>query len=198
MITSNLLYSTKPFPYSMLSTFLYFTSPSHDFQIRTSCDLYQFLFLFFLFQFNWPTQKDLFIRKTIGLYCSLLKASVLKIMDYFNTLNTGDNFTHRKLLLSLWISSLVHTSPHPKKSQQTNDSSSSSLIGSFSNCSIMGVITYDHETTSSIPLAKMFKAFILDSDKLIPKILPQAIKSTEIIEGDGGPGSIKKITFREG
>ncbi|RVW39983.1 Major allergen Pru av 1 [Vitis vinifera] len=62
----------------------------------------------------------------------------------------------------------------------------------------MGVITYDHETTSSIPLAKMFKAFILDSDKLIPKILPQAIKSTEIIEGDGGPGSIKKITFGEG
>ena len=107
-------------------------------------------------------------------------------MDYFNTLNTGDNFTHRKLLLSLWISSLVHTSSHPKKSQQTNDSSSSSLIGSFSSCSIMGVITYEHEITSSIPPAKMFKAFILDSDKLIPKILPQAIKSTEIIEGDGG------------
>ncbi|CBI22938.3 unnamed protein product, partial [Vitis vinifera] len=62
----------------------------------------------------------------------------------------------------------------------------------------MGVITYEHEITSSIPPAKMFKAFILDSDKLIPKILPQAIKSTEIIEGDGGPGSIKKITFREG
>ncbi|KAJ9699686.1 hypothetical protein PVL29_005516 [Vitis rotundifolia] len=61
----------------------------------------------------------------------------------------------------------------------------------------MCVITYEHEITSSIPPAKMFKAFILDSDKLIPKILPQVIKSTEIIEGDGGPGSIKKIMFGE-
>ena len=62
----------------------------------------------------------------------------------------------------------------------------------------MGVVTYEHEITSSIPPAKMFKAFILDSDNLIPKILPQAIKCIEIIEGDGGPGSIKKITFGEG
>ncbi|XP_034684872.1 major allergen Pru ar 1-like [Vitis riparia] len=62
----------------------------------------------------------------------------------------------------------------------------------------MGVVTYEHEITSSIPPAKMFKAFILDSDNLIPKILPQAIKCVEIIEGDGGPGSIKKITFGEG
>ena len=62
----------------------------------------------------------------------------------------------------------------------------------------MGVVTYEHEITSSISPAKMFKAFILDSDNLIPKILPQAIKCVEIIEGDGGPGSIKKITFGEG
>ncbi|KAJ9699685.1 hypothetical protein PVL29_005515 [Vitis rotundifolia] len=62
----------------------------------------------------------------------------------------------------------------------------------------MGVVTYEHEIISSIPPPKMFKAFILDSDNLIPKVLPQAIKCVEIIEGDGGPGSIKKITFGEG
>ncbi|RVW39988.1 Major allergen Pru av 1 [Vitis vinifera] len=62
----------------------------------------------------------------------------------------------------------------------------------------MGVISYEHEIISSIPPAKIFKAFILDSDNLIPKVLPQAIKCVEIIEGDGGPGSIKKITFGEG
>ncbi|XP_059647251.1 major strawberry allergen Fra a 1-2-like [Cornus florida] len=62
----------------------------------------------------------------------------------------------------------------------------------------MGVISYDMEITSSIPPAKMFKAFVLDADNLIPKILPQAIKSVEIIQGDGGVGTIKLVTFGEG
>ncbi|KAG5555194.1 hypothetical protein RHGRI_012663 [Rhododendron griersonianum] len=50
----------------------------------------------------------------------------------------------------------------------------------------MGAITYDREVSSSIPPSKMFKAFVLDADTLIPKILPQAIKSVETLEGDGG------------
>nr|CAN75490.1 hypothetical protein VITISV_017149 [Vitis vinifera] len=62
----------------------------------------------------------------------------------------------------------------------------------------MGVFTYENEVTSSIPPAKMFKAAILDSDNLIPKARPQAIKSVEIIQGEGGPGTIKKIHFGEG
>ena len=52
--------------------------------------------------------------------------------------------------------------------------------------------------TCSIPPAKMFKAAILDSDNLIPKIMPQAIKCVEILQGEGGPGTIKKIHFEEG
>jgi len=59
----------------------------------------------------------------------------------------------------------------------------------------MGVTAYDTLKTSSIPPAKMFKAFALDFDTLVPKILPQVIKSAEIVEGDGGQGSIKVITF---
>ncbi|KAL4643057.1 major allergen Pru av 1-like [Castanea sativa] len=62
----------------------------------------------------------------------------------------------------------------------------------------MGVFTYESENTSAIPPARLFKAFVLDADNLIPKVAPQAIKSTEIIEGNGGPGTIKKITFGEG
>ncbi|KAI3469329.1 hypothetical protein Pfo_025992 [Paulownia fortunei] len=62
----------------------------------------------------------------------------------------------------------------------------------------MGVITYDQEVTSSIPPARLFKAFILDADNLIPKVLPQAFKSFEILEGDGGVGTVKLITFGEG
>ena len=65
---------------------------------------------------------------------------------------------------------------------------------------IMGVFTYESEVVTSIPPAKMFKACILDGDKLIPKIVPHAYKSVEYIEGNGDqPGSnIKKITFGEG
>ncbi|KAI6692969.1 hypothetical protein NL676_020679 [Syzygium grande] len=44
----------------------------------------------------------------------------------------------------------------------------------------------------------MFKALILDSHNLIPKIAPQGIKSIEFIEGDGGAGSIKVTNFAEG
>ncbi|GMY27858.1 major allergen Pru ar 1-like [Fagus crenata] len=62
----------------------------------------------------------------------------------------------------------------------------------------MGVFTYETETTSVIPPPKLFKAFVLDADNVIPKVAPQAIKSSEIIEGNGGPGTIKKITFGEG
>ncbi|KAL2530271.1 MLP-like protein [Forsythia ovata] len=62
----------------------------------------------------------------------------------------------------------------------------------------MGAVTYDMEINSSIPADKLYKAFVLDSDNLIPKILPQAIKSVEILEGDGGAGTIKLIHFGEG
>ncbi|KAL3505673.1 hypothetical protein ACH5RR_031055 [Cinchona calisaya] len=62
----------------------------------------------------------------------------------------------------------------------------------------MGVVTYNHEVTSPIPPAKLFKATILDGDNLVPKILPQAIKNVEIIQGDGGAGTIKVTHFGEG
>ncbi|KAK6254434.1 hypothetical protein SCA6_015739 [Theobroma cacao] len=56
----------------------------------------------------------------------------------------------------------------------------------------MGVVTYEMEVATTIPPAKMFKAFVLDSDNLIQKILPQAIKSVVTLEGDGGAGIIKQ------
>ncbi|CAL8991291.1 major allergen Pru av 1-like [Prunus yedoensis var. nudiflora] len=62
----------------------------------------------------------------------------------------------------------------------------------------MGVFTYETEFTSVIPPPRLFKAFVLDADNLIPKIAPQAIKSSEIVQGDGGVGTIKKITLGEG
>ncbi|XP_024024983.1 major allergen Pru av 1-like [Morus notabilis] len=62
----------------------------------------------------------------------------------------------------------------------------------------MGVFTFEIETTSTIPPARLFKALALDVDNLVPKIAPQAVKSAEVLEGNGGPGTIKKITFGEG
>ncbi|GLU08445.1 hypothetical protein SLE2022_253580 [Rubroshorea leprosula] len=62
----------------------------------------------------------------------------------------------------------------------------------------MGVFTYSNEYTSSIPPARLFKAVILDSHNLIPKLVPQLIKSIEFTEGDGGAGSIRQINFAEG
>ncbi|XP_047979878.1 probable intracellular pathogenesis-related protein T1 [Salvia hispanica] len=62
----------------------------------------------------------------------------------------------------------------------------------------MVAITYDIEIPSSVAAAKMFKAMVLDADILIPKIMPQAIKNVEIVEGDGGAGTVKIIHFGEG
>ncbi|GMN73723.1 hypothetical protein TIFTF001_053071 [Ficus carica] len=64
----------------------------------------------------------------------------------------------------------------------------------------MGVFTYEHEITSSISPTRLFKAFLLDADNIIPKVAPppKANKHVEILEGDGGPETIKKVTFGEG
>lgn len=62
----------------------------------------------------------------------------------------------------------------------------------------MGVVSLTDKFTSPVPAAKLFKALILDADNLLPKLMPQAIKSVEIVEGNGGPGTIKKLTFAEG
>ncbi|XP_075654735.1 major allergen Pru ar 1-like [Castanea sativa] len=59
----------------------------------------------------------------------------------------------------------------------------------------MGVFTYEFETTTIIPPARLFKAFALDGDNLIPNVAPLAIESSEIIEGNGGPGTIKMINL---
>uniref|UniRef100_A0A2N9HIR0 Bet v I/Major latex protein domain-containing protein n=1 Tax=Fagus sylvatica TaxID=28930 RepID=A0A2N9HIR0_FAGSY len=80
----------------------------------------------------------------------------------------------------------------------------------------MGVFTYEAETTTVIPPARLFKAFILDADNLIPKVAPQAIKSSQfnyvkhrideidnanftyaytLIEGDAISETLEKISY---
>ncbi|XP_050219267.1 major allergen Pru ar 1-like [Mercurialis annua] len=62
----------------------------------------------------------------------------------------------------------------------------------------MGVFCYSDEYTSPIPPARLFKALILDSNNLIPKLMPQVVQSIQYVEGDGGVGSIRQINFQQG
>ncbi|KAJ1375922.1 START-like domain superfamily [Sesbania bispinosa] len=61
----------------------------------------------------------------------------------------------------------------------------------------MGVFTFQDETTSAVAPAKLYKALVKDADNIIPKAV-EAIQSIETVEGNGGPGTIKKLTFLEG
>ncbi|XP_030545632.1 major strawberry allergen Fra a 1-3-like [Rhodamnia argentea] len=61
----------------------------------------------------------------------------------------------------------------------------------------MGVVTYSQEFTSVVAPSRMFKALVLDSHNILPKIVPEGIKSVKFIEGDGGVGSIKQTNFGE-
>lgn len=62
----------------------------------------------------------------------------------------------------------------------------------------MGVLTYTDVHTSAVAPTRIFKASIVDSHNLMPKLVPDAIKSIEFIKGDGGAGSIKQINFAGG
>ena len=62
----------------------------------------------------------------------------------------------------------------------------------------MGVTKFTQEFTCPISPSRMFKALILDSSNLIPKLLPQFIKNVQLIQGDGGAGSIEQVNFTEG
>ncbi|MCI18537.1 pathogenesis-related protein STH-2-like [Trifolium medium] len=62
----------------------------------------------------------------------------------------------------------------------------------------MGVTTFTHEYSSSVAPSRMFTALIVDSRNLLPKLLPQFVKDVNIIQGDGGAGSIEQVNFNEG
>ncbi|KAJ1375974.1 START-like domain superfamily [Sesbania bispinosa] len=60
----------------------------------------------------------------------------------------------------------------------------------------MGVFAYDDEHHSTVPPAKLYKALAKDADTIIPKVI-EAIQSVEIVEGNGGPGTVKKLSIVE-
>lgn len=59
----------------------------------------------------------------------------------------------------------------------------------------MGVFISESEYVSSVSIGILYKAIVEDGNIVYPKALPQFIERAETLEGDGGPGTIKKITF---
>jgi len=62
----------------------------------------------------------------------------------------------------------------------------------------MGITTYTQEYSSTVAPSRMFKALIVDSKNLLPKLLPQFVKDVNVIQGDGEAGSIEQVNFNEG
>ncbi|GAA0162966.1 hypothetical protein LIER_39503 [Lithospermum erythrorhizon] len=62
----------------------------------------------------------------------------------------------------------------------------------------MAITTFTEEHTSPISASRIFMASIIDSHNLIPELMPHLIESIEFLQGDGGPGTIKKINYAEG
>ena len=62
----------------------------------------------------------------------------------------------------------------------------------------MGATTFTHDYSSLVAPSRMFKALIVDSRNLLPKLLPQFVKDVNVIQGDGEAGSIEQVNFNEG
>ncbi|XP_063937709.1 major allergen Pru ar 1-like [Daucus carota subsp. sativus] len=64
--------------------------------------------------------------------------------------------------------------------------------------STMGVYTFTNEIHSPVSASRIFNAITLDPDTIVKKIVPSGIKNIDVIQGNGGPGTIKLINFLEG
>lgn len=62
----------------------------------------------------------------------------------------------------------------------------------------MGVVKISQSFKTKVTPARMFRALILDSHNLCPKLMFSSIKSIDLVEGNGEAGSIKQMNFTEG
>ncbi|KAK8946498.1 Major pollen allergen Bet v 1-A [Platanthera zijinensis] len=60
---------------------------------------------------------------------------------------------------------------------------------------VAGSFTREH--VSPVGIDRIWRAGILDGHNLVPKILPEYITQIELLEGDGGAGTVKKFHFTE-
>ncbi|MQM03543.1 hypothetical protein Taro_036322 [Colocasia esculenta] len=60
---------------------------------------------------------------------------------------------------------------------------------------VAGSFTEEYE--SPVALGRLWKAGILDAHVLMPKLLPEVIASVDVVEGDGGAGTVTQFNFTE-
>ncbi|KAM7257295.1 hypothetical protein ACFE04_013036 [Oxalis oulophora] len=61
----------------------------------------------------------------------------------------------------------------------------------------MGVFVFEDEITTTVSPTRVFNSFV-NNHVIFIKVAAEHVKSVETIEGDGGVGTIRKITFHEG
>ncbi|KAL7619053.1 root allergen protein [Lactuca sativa] len=61
----------------------------------------------------------------------------------------------------------------------------------------MTVVTSEFEVSSSLPASKFFNAY-RDFNNIAPKVDPETYKTVVTVEGDGGAGTIRDISFGDG
>ncbi|KAI3459573.1 hypothetical protein Pfo_016236 [Paulownia fortunei] len=62
----------------------------------------------------------------------------------------------------------------------------------------MAITKYTQEIKLRVPAKRMFKALVTESYTMLPKIMPNAVKSIEKLQGDGGSGTIRQTNFADG
>ncbi|XP_065863781.1 major allergen Pru ar 1-like [Euphorbia lathyris] len=62
----------------------------------------------------------------------------------------------------------------------------------------MGIVTFETVIACALPPSRIFKAVVFNLTELLSKVMPQAIKSVDIVQGDGGVGTIRQVNFAEG
>ncbi|PKA62226.1 Pathogenesis-related protein 1 [Apostasia shenzhenica] len=72
-------------------------------------------------------------------------------------------------------------------------------IFSYRNPQIIAMVagSIGRDYLSPVSPNRIWKAVIFDAHNLIPKLLPDFISSVEILEGDGGVGTIKQLNATE-
>lgn len=62
----------------------------------------------------------------------------------------------------------------------------------------MTITSFTEEFASTFPPEVLFKANTRKRDEVYPKAYPDVCKSTAIVEGDGGVGSVGQMNFTDG
>ncbi|KDP36244.1 hypothetical protein JCGZ_09809 [Jatropha curcas] len=62
----------------------------------------------------------------------------------------------------------------------------------------MGIVSCEGQTELSIRAAKIFRMVVLETETYLSKVVPGAIANFVNLQGDGGPGTLRQITFVQG